>query len=231
MLSKVSEIVGLLASIIPLIGLIYVERNELKIRIQSLLKFNKDIRISYAYLYRIKINGKYLLVKGSKILQFQPVGGVFKYFPSSKGEFEKWEVQDDTEEHFYDDCDLRQIIKGKNLYKYIKWFDTRKNREITVVRELIEELEFDIEVMYDIVTNSEIEFIKQIKEPISFSTHFQVDEQKIFEIYEVRLPSKIKFEMFDNEKFIFVDTEDIKKLKYNYKGVSHNLAKTVKYLV
>ncbi len=231
MLSKVSDISGILGFIITLVGLIYVGRNEIKIRFQSLLRFNKDIRISYAYLYRIKINGKYLLVKGSKISQFQPVGGVFKCFPSSKGEFEKWGVQDDIIERFYDNGDLRQIIKGENLYKYIKWFDTRKNREITVIRELIEELEFDRDLMYDVLMNSEIEFIKQIKEPIKFSTHFQIDEQKIFEIYEVRLSNKIKSEMFDDGKFVFVDTEDIKKMKYDYKGISHNLAEIVKYLV
>ena len=47
----------------------------------NILNFNKDIYISFSYLYRIEIEGKYLLVRGELLDdRYQPVGGVYKYY-------------------------------------------------------------------------------------------------------------------------------------------------------
>jgi hypothetical protein len=74
----------------------------------------KEIRLSIAYLYRIKINGKYLLVKNRNRNFFQPVGGVFKTLPGSKKIFDKLNVKSDRileTEHGIAKRDLRVFVK------------------------------------------------------------------------------------------------------------------------
>ena len=61
-----------------LINIIAGNYKRIWLFIQSVIHYNKDIRFSISYLYRIKIDDKYLLIKGSKIEQLQPVGGVYK---------------------------------------------------------------------------------------------------------------------------------------------------------
>ena len=51
----------------------------------KLIKKTDYIRISFAYLFRIKINGQYLLVKNERGTgKFQPIGGVYKYYDEEK---------------------------------------------------------------------------------------------------------------------------------------------------
>ncbi|WP_374123545.1 SMODS-associated NUDIX domain-containing protein [Leptotrichia hongkongensis] len=54
----------------------------MKIWFQFLFRWNKNIRLSCAYLFQIKQDGKYLLIKGNQIEQYQPVSGVYKYYNS-----------------------------------------------------------------------------------------------------------------------------------------------------
>ena len=54
--------------------------------LRQLLRYNKIkktdyIRISFAYLFRIKIGNKYLLIKNSRgTKKYQPIGGVYKFY-------------------------------------------------------------------------------------------------------------------------------------------------------
>ena len=59
-------------------------KRHLLIAIKSVFLWNTEIRVSISYLFQIKVDGKYLLVKGNRIDQYQPVGGVFKMLPSFK---------------------------------------------------------------------------------------------------------------------------------------------------
>ena len=46
----------------------------------KMINKNTKIRISFSYLFRIKIQGKYFLVKNARGTgKYQPVGGVYKY--------------------------------------------------------------------------------------------------------------------------------------------------------
>lgn len=90
------------------------------------------IRISFAYIFRIKIDGKYFLVKNTRTSKYQPVGGAYK--------FNKEEAVY-LSEHFHvenDDCipvdkvtkrDYRLLVKNKYLRDFIKRFNKTKNRE------------------------------------------------------------------------------------------------------
>ena len=56
--------------------LTFADEMDLFLTIPILLNWNNDIRISFAYLFRIQVDGTYFLIRGNKKKKFQPVGGV-----------------------------------------------------------------------------------------------------------------------------------------------------------
>jgi len=203
----------------------------MKIWFQSILRRNKKIRVSCAYLFQIKQDGKYLLIQGDRIDQYQPVGGVYKYYNSFKEVKSKLELKDESESRFYENGDLRLITKGKYLVKFIDWFETRKNREITVIRELFEELQHSEILIEEFIQNIEIEYLKTIKEEIRFSQHFQMDEQKIFNIYEARIPSYMLNIILSSDRYCLVEAEEIETLCCTMNGLSKKISETAKYVI
>ena len=201
----------IVAFITFLASTIFHNRLRLKIYYQSLIRWNKNIRLSCAYLFRIRYNNKYLLIRGNRIDQYQPIGGVYKYYDSFNGLKENLELKDESESHFYENGDLRLVTTGKHLVKFLDWFDTKKNREITVIRELIEELEPSGISIENLIKQSQVEYLKTVKEPITFSTHFQMDELKIFEIFEVKIPKEILDDVLKSEHYLPVKAEYIEK--------------------
>lgn len=225
-------VVNLIVAFITfLAATIYHNRLRIKIFSQSIMRWNKNIRLSCAYLFRIKYNGKYLLVKGNRIDQYQPIGGVYKYYASFNELKTKLEIEDEEEINFYEEGDLRQITKGKYLEKFLDWFDTKKNREVTVIRELIEELHIGEISIEQLIKSMQIEYLKTVKEEIKFSKHFQVDELKIFNIYEVRIPDETLAEIINNDKYSLVEAGEINKLCFMKKGLSTKISETSKYII
>ena len=221
----------IVAFITFLASTIFHNRLRLKIYYQSLIRWNKNIRLSCAYLFRIRYNNKYLLIKGNRINQYQPVGGVYKYYDSFNGLKENLELKDESESHFYENGDLRLVTIGKHLVKFLDWFDTKRNREITVIRELIEELEPSGISIENLIKQSQVEYLKTVKEPITFSTHFQMDELKIFEIFEVKIPKEILDDVLKSEHYFSVKAEDIEKFCFTKDGLSKKISATARYIV
>ena len=93
-------------------------------------------------MYRIQVNGKYLLIKGNRLKnQFQPVGGVYKYYKEAKPFLEGINFRPDTRMKNFDETDdLRINIKGKHLLSFMNWFLSMKDREYDPYREFKEEL-------------------------------------------------------------------------------------------
>lgn len=118
--------------------------HRIKFYFQTQLLFrNKDIRLSIAYLFRIKVQDKYLLVKSRTRNYFQPVGGVFKTLPGSEKVFERLGVKADRlleTEKGIAKGDLRVHIKGLNVIEFLEWFDSKEDRETSPWREFCEEL-------------------------------------------------------------------------------------------
>ena len=225
-------IVNLIVAIITyLAAIIFHNRLRMKIWLQSLLRWNKKIRLSCAYLFQIKQDGKYLLIKGNRIEQYQPVGGVYKYYNSFSEVKSQLELKDESESHFYENGDLRLITKGRYLVKFLDWFETKKNREITVIRELIEELQPAEISVEKLVKNVQIEYLKTIKEEIRFSQHFQMDEQKIFNIYEAKIPSDIINIILSSDRYCLVEAEEIERLCCTRDGLSKKISETAKYVI
>ena len=115
--------------------------------------------------------------------------------------------------------------------KFLDWFDTKKNREITVIRELIEELEPSGISIENLIKQSQVEYLKTVKEPITFSTHFQMDELKIFEIFEVKIPKEILDDVLKSEHYFPVKAEDIEKFCFTKDGLSKKISATARYIV
>lgn len=225
-------IVNLIVAIITfLASTIFNNRRRIKIWYQSLFRWNKKIRLSCAYLFQIKNEGRYLLIKGRRIDQYQPVGGVYKYHDSFKNLKEELELKDESESRFYEGGDLRLLTKGKHLVKFLNWFDTRKNREVTVIRELVEELESAEISMEHLVKESQIEYLKTIKEPIGFSPYFQMDELKIFDIFEAKIPTEILDKVSESDGFCLVEAEDIEKNCFTKDRLSKKISATSKYII
>lgn len=157
---------------------------------------NKPIYLSFAYLYRIQIDGKYLLVKGNRLKnQFQPVGGVYKYYPEAKSFLESIKYQPDkTMCNMEDDDDLRIKIKGKYIINFLDWFKQMRDREYDPIREFKEEL-----VQTEILPRNEFETIRYRKVSahdvgITYSKYNDCLEYVYADIFEL-VPSKEQIEI------------------------------------
>lgn len=220
--------------------LIYIVSRFFKYYKYLSLLFNKyryyyqNIRFSIAYLYRIKIDDQYLLIKGNRIEQFQPIGGVYKYYESFLSLKELYEVKSDNPQNFCEGNDLRIIVQGKNILNIIDWFNTRKNREVTVYREFYEELIKSEIIDLEALVRSNIEFIKQIEPTVKYSSHFEMQEILIFEIYELHLAAqdirKIEASL-SNGRLILVDMDSIKREHIRIKGKDCKIGEHSKYIL
>lgn len=103
---------------------------------------NKEIRVSIAALLRISQDGHYVLLKSIRRPEcFIPVGGVYRFYESAREDldrcnFRPQEALDSTMSN-----DLRGFVPGKDLLRFIKWFNSEKDREPEcLTREIREEL-------------------------------------------------------------------------------------------
>ena len=105
--------------------------------------FVKELRLSCSYLYKIKVDDDYLLIRSRKHGKFQPVGGNFKRNKYSTNFLEKIELHEDNRftNGSRSSDDLRLFIKGYDLQKFLKWYNApEKQREVSYDREFYEEL-------------------------------------------------------------------------------------------
>lgn len=147
------------------------------------------IRISFAYLYRIKVGNKYLLVQNLRNTgKYQPVGGVYKFRPSEKTELKnRFHVMDDNKIPIDESSrnDYRLRMENRYLRKFMRRFDSRKAQ-----REGIEDLgrEFKEELI-----NAEIVHWTQIQyrycgrhvSELKFGDHFQIYELLMADVVEL----------------------------------------------
>lgn len=203
--------------------------------VKALIMYNKEIRVSVAYLYRIKIDNQYLLIRGSNINQFQPVGGVYKAYSSFQSVMEELQARPEDLKRFYRKSDLRLILKGQKVSKFINWFYKHKNREISVYREFVEEIIDGFDLPIDFLKGIEIEFIKRLTPKISFSKHFKKQELKVFDIYELRLTEEnnnvLKDVISKNENLVLLGLDQIKANCFEHNGISMNIGSHTEHIL
>jgi len=181
---------------------------------------NKRIRISASHLIRIKIGDRFLLVKGSKINQWQPVGGVYKTYKDTESTLADLSVKYDDENTPHSpgcERDLRINIPRRNVIKFMRWFDSGKERESEPWREFYEEL-----VETNILSSDDFKFIfarhiRRHRTSIHYSEHFEQDEILMADIFEL-VPTEEQKKALqalpaadDEDRYILLTHEDIKR--------------------
>jgi hypothetical protein len=148
----------------------------------------QHIRVSIAYLYRIKVDSRYLLIKGRRIDQYQPVGGVYKYHPEEVQDlFNKLDVRDDKlmpiDDHSRDDLRIR--VPGRHLLAFIDWFNSEKNRETDQQREFHEELVQPgyLSAAFNTINSR---YLYTVWQPLTYSPYCQSQELMVYQVYDVR---------------------------------------------
>lgn len=222
---KISSIlIGLCSSIVLLIiDHIILIYNRIRLIILCYTKYRKSyIRFSISYLFKIKVLDKYLLVRGHRLKdQFQPVGGVYKRFSSSNSFFRKHKILDD-EFIPIDDIskdDLRILVPAPKVWKFLKWFNSKKERELSPEREFKEEL-----IKTNILSEKHFEsinytYIGREETKIKFSEYFQCYEILIADIYElecsdIQIVELKKTQLKNSNEYIWVNAETIRKRGY-----------------
>ncbi|WP_442945900.1 hypothetical protein [Nonomuraea sp. LPB2021202275-12-8] len=166
------------------------------------------VRISAAYLFRIKIRGNYLLIKGRRFPQYQPVGGVYKSSSSAREFLNRIEATDDDLISLDDvsEHDLRIRIPMRRLIDFVRWFESGVSRETSPWREFYEEL-----VKPGIISSQNFpfiyhDFVTRTYHPLRHSDHAQSLEILISDIYVLLLTESQELEI---EKLIGNESSDI----------------------
>ncbi|MFI1293093.1 hypothetical protein ACH4VM_32405 [Streptomyces sp. NPDC020792] len=176
-----------LALTVPTALSIHASRVHMRLYWYSLRYRKHTVRISAAYLFRIKLDDKYLLVRGTRFPHYQPAGGVFKFsaqgqsFLVSIGALDDDLVAIDEKSK----SDLRIRLLGRHLAKFYAWFDGRRGREDSPWREFYEEL-----VVTSILPSGTFPYILhdyqgRIVDKIRYSPHADSLEVLIADIYEL----------------------------------------------
>ena len=202
-------------------------------KMKEILFKNEEIRVSAAYLFRIKIENKYLLVKGNKISQYQPIGGVYKYKNSFKSKMNEWEAREEETENFYEKNDIRIIIKRKYISEFKKWFNSKKNRECDYKREFEEEI-----IKKDILPENvkiNFDFIRTIDLGIKYSKHFERKELKIFDIIQIELDKESENKILEylkrSDYLCLAKGNEIKKETFDLLNKTEKISEHSKYIL
>ena len=119
------------------------KRLKLALHLAWLSLFDEMVRFSMSYLYIIKIDDKYLLVKNFNFGHYQLVGGKYKRFARTQSILQNdFQAIDDLKLQnsggMKDDFAL--FVPARKALKFIDWFNSGKDREVSHWREFYEEL-------------------------------------------------------------------------------------------
>ena len=238
--SIVSSIVSILLGIFiqDFFNILNTQGQGIKIWFQSKVRFReKVIRLSFAYLFRIEVDGKYLLVRGHRMRdRYQPIGGVYKYYPEAKPFLNSISYANDVKMGNSDETDdLRIRIKGKHLMDFYQWFLSMKDREYDPKREFYEEL-----IATKLLPEEKFRHIKYRKIRchnigITWSRYNNIHEVVYADIFDVTLNEKqkefIRKAVEDNpEDLVLVTLEELNSRRCS--GSVHiNLGNNVSWLI
>ncbi|MFZ6051562.1 SMODS-associated NUDIX domain-containing protein [Halocola ammonii] len=184
----------------------------------------KKVRFSMSYLYRIRIDDKYLLVKNSKWEFFQFVGGVYKVLPHELDTLqEKYGAEPDKKlsTSGVKKDDLRVFVPATKALKFLDWFISAKNREVSHWREFCEELIRTEVLDFSTFPHVNYRFVGTVQTPLKKSQKFNCLELLRYDVYDLK-PSaeqeealrKLK-EKGDTEYIKWVDEQIIMSLGFD----------------
>lgn len=184
---------------------------------------NSKVYVSLSYLLQIRLDGeeKYLLVKGSKVNQYQPVGGVYRVFNDKKIKTE-WEAEIKADRN--NPKDLRFFTKAKYIPEIIKWFKSGKNREFGVWREFQEELIETNILSNDKFKHIDVDYLRTEEKMMNRENRFNDEKYHtiLYDIFKVNLSAEQEQEirkLYDENKYTnkyaFVTADEIRKMCFN----------------
>lgn len=173
--------------LIPILDTLVLNGRFLRMACYSLRTWRTRVRISVSYLYRIKVDNEFLLVKGQRFEQYQPVGGVYKAHPSSSGVRREMNVLDDNllSPDAVSEGDLRVRVPGRKLLAFLRWFERGQGRELDGWREFYEELIATGILPEDTFRFIKYDFVRRIYRPMRYSQWAQGQEILIADILEL----------------------------------------------
>lgn len=201
--------------------------SQRKLKRGGFIKDDTVIRISFAYLYRIKVGDKYLLVQNSRNTgKYQPVGGVYKLQRDEKLELKNLcHVMDDNKIPIDESSrnDYRLRMENRYLRKFMRRFDSQKAK-----RERIENIgrEFKEELIETGIVNwKQITYRycgRDITE-LKFGDHFQIYGLLLADVVEL-IPTQDQEQDLKNlenqpsDKYRFASAEQITCLGMDIEG-------------
>ena len=212
------------------------KNSQRKLKRAGLIHKDTKIRISFAYLFRIKVDGKYFLVQNVRTKKYQPVGGAYKLEPKEAQYLsEKIPVEDDDRIPIDTTTrgDYRLYVKNKDLRRFIKRFDETPYRENinNLSREFIEEL-FTTNILdKDTFGDLTYKYCGRHITDVEYGNFFECYELLLADIIEVRLTDKQEelfrklMEKTDNQ-YIFAKFNEIKTggVKHGTSDLKDNIA-------
>lgn len=211
--------------------------SQRKLQRGGFLSRNSIVRISFAYLYRIKIGRNYFLIKNNRGTgKYQPIGGVYKFYKEEKITLRnKFNAIDDNKISIDESSrnDYRLRLQNKYLRKFIKHFDKTTHREN--ISNLSRELKEEVINRFNPI---EATHWKKIKyrfcgrhiTDIKFSDHFQMYEILLADIVELILSP----EQEDALKKLAIEHSDIYCLEQAEKiyslGIDTTTQKLTEYI-
>lgn len=135
----------LIPSIIDLTDNENWKSSQRKLKRAGILQKDTIIRISFAYLFRIKVDGQYFLVQNSRTKKYQPVGGAYK-FKQEEATYLRDNIPVENDDRIPVDritkLDYRLLVKNEYLRKFVRRFNKTQYREniSNLSREFIEEM-------------------------------------------------------------------------------------------
>lgn len=203
---------------VPLIDQIVANGRNFRLTYYTIRYRRAPVRISFSYLFRIKVDDKYLLIKGKRFPQYQPVGGVYKSSPGARDFLDKVGASPDTlvAADGVSRNDLRLKIDGRHLFEFVRWFESGRARENSPWREFYEELVEPGILPADIFPYIFHDYLKREIRPIRYSPYAQSLEFLVADIYEL-LPTAGQREFLEgivsqnSERVVWVSRDQIER--------------------
>lgn len=209
--------------------------SQSKLNRAGFLQSDTMIRISFAYLYRIRVDGQYFLVKNKRTKKYQPVGGAYK-FDEAEANYLRDTMSVESDDRIPVDkitqMDYRLLVKNKDLRKFVKRFNSTEYRENIrdLKREFVEEIFCAGILDQSTFGTLTYKYCGRHMTDVVYSNVFKHYELLLADIVELQL-SDVQADLFRNlmhsnsDKYCFVSADDIKALGVKYN--SNNMADTI----
>lgn len=197
--------------------------SQRKLERGKFLKKTDMVRVSFAYLFRIKVDGRYFLVKNARGTgKYQPVGGVYKMH-SSEAQYLVTQYCVENDHRIPVDqtskSDYRLQLQDKYLRGFVRRFNKTKDREDVhdLSREFKEELFNKGILNASEFGNLKYTYCGRHMTVLKYSEHFQCYELLLADVVNVELTvdqEQIFLALLstNSEKYCFATADEIKSL-------------------